>query len=189
MKKFTLVILLAFFSGTSGIYAQTGCSTASFYIGVNAVNAKDILCLSKTSDKDKTLFFTFGIWCSPCRHHLPNAMKLAKDKNLDFYVLLIEKENSDKTKKAIDYLKAIDSSMKILVLKDSSYGTAAGKKYKKFLKEITPPQFENIDGMSKYIVIDRNEKVLMVTNWKKKKKNDWKDDSEMIKTRILPVLQ
>ncbi|MFZ1527850.1 MAG: hypothetical protein WAT19_03810 [Ferruginibacter sp.] len=61
-------------------------------------------------------------------------------------------------------------------------------KYKKFLKELTPPQFENIDDMSKYIIIDRNEKVLMITNWKNNRKNDWKDDSEMIKSRILPVL-
>ncbi|MFZ1527849.1 MAG: thioredoxin family protein [Ferruginibacter sp.] len=112
----------------SRVYAQTGCSAPSFYSAANAVNAKHLFCLGKTSGKDKILFFTFGIWCGPCRHHLPNAIKLSKDKNLDFYVLLIEKENSDKTKKAIDYLKAIDSSMKILVLKDSSYGTTPDRK-------------------------------------------------------------
>ena len=42
--------------------------------------------------------------------------------------------------------------------------------------------------MSKYIVIDKKGKVLMVTNWKDNREYDWEDDSNMIKERIIPIL-
>ena len=57
-----------------------------------------------------------------------------------------------------------------------------------FLAEITPPEFENINDMSKYIIIDKKGKVLMVTNWKDNRDYDWEDDSNMIKERIIPIL-
>ena len=189
MKSSRFVFLFTILFSFIIVKAQSHCDTlSSFYKDASAVNKDDVICLSKNSNKEKSLFYTFGIWCSPCRAHLPNAIKLAKDYNLDFYVLLIEKENSEKTKNAIDYLKNIEKTIKVLILKDITYGTKAGSKYKKFLKEITPANFENIDDMSKYILVNKQGKIVMVTNWKDNRENNWKDDSEMIKKRILPVL-
>ena len=190
MKSSKAVVILISLLNSVTSLAQSECNVSkSFYNDVTAVNYQDVICLSKKSTKEKTLFFTFGIWCAPCRHHLPNAIKLSQDYNLDFYVLLIEKENSEKTKQAIDYLQKIDKNIKILVLKDVSYGSKPGKKYEKFLNEITPTNFENIDDMSKYIIINNQGEIIMVTNWKDNKGNDWKDDSKMIKNRIIPVLK
>lgn len=190
MKMIKLLLPCFVFLFPIQVFSQSHCDTAkSFYDHVKAANAADMICLAKTSAKTKTLFYTFGSWCAPCRAHLPNAMKLTKDYNLDFYVLLIEKENSGKTQEAISYLRNIDSAINILILKDQTYGDASGKKYKKFLSEITPRKFENINDMSKYIILNNTGEVLMVTNWKDNRKNDWRDDSEMIKSRIIPVLK
>ena len=155
---------------------------------IYAVNKKDIICLSKNTSKDKTLIFTFGIWCAPCRLHLPNAIKLAEKYNLNFYVLLIEKEKSKIVKSTINYLKKVKPDINILILKDE-YGKRKNKKYKKFLTDITPSKFENINDMSKYIIIDKKGEVIMVTNWKDNKDNDWRDDSKMIEKTIIPVLK
>ncbi|MEH6764687.1 MAG: hypothetical protein V7655_09330 [Aequorivita antarctica] len=155
------------------------------------VDKNDIICLSQNSEKEKTLVYTFGTWCAPCLKHLPNAIELAKNYNLDFYVLLVDKENSDKELVAIQYLKQTEETtnfkIKVVNLKDKNGNP--NKKYKQFLNEITPSSFENINDMSKYIILDKLGNVLMVSNWKDNKENDWDDDSEMIQKRIVPVLK
>lgn len=190
MKTIAALVIFGIFFNRPAASAQATCDTAtSFYTGVKAVNYNDLICLSKNAGEKKTLLFTFGSWCVPCRYHLPNAIKLAKDYDLNFYVLLTEEEKSIYTKKAVDYLTNIDSSLNILVLKDKSYGVSSKKKYNKFLSEITPAAFENINDMSKYIIINNQGVVIMVTNWKDNRRNDWKDDSKMIQDRIVPVLK
>jgi hypothetical protein len=42
--------------------------------------------------------------------------------------------------------------------------------------------------MSKYIILDKLGTVLMVTNWKNNRENDWEDDSQMIEKTIKPIL-
>ena len=187
MNKYYYIIFLILSSHIC--FSQNGiCElTKSEYNEINTVDKNDVICLAKNSKKDKTLIFTFGIWCSPCRKHLPNAIKLAEENDLDFYVLLMDKEDNVRVSSAIEYLKNIKQNINILVLKDSD-GKRPNIKYKKFLTEITPPEFENINDMSKYIVIDKKGKVLMVTNWKDNREYDWEDDSNMIKERILPIL-
>lgn len=155
------------------------------------VDEDDIFCLAQNSRKSKTLFYTFGIWCEPCLKHLPNAIKLAKDFDLNFYVLLMDKENSDEELKAILFLNQVEEKIqykiKVLNLKDEN--GRPNKKYKSFLAAITPSNFENINDMSKYIILNNTGKVLMVTNWKDNRDYDWEDDSKMIENRILPILQ
>ncbi len=155
------------------------------------VDKDDIICLAKTSKKEKTLVYTFGTWCAPCLKHLPNAIKLARENDLEFYVLLTDKENSDRELTAIGFLKQIQEKInfeiKVLNLKDEN--GKPNKKYKQFLDEITPSEFENINDMSKYIILDKLGNVLMVTNWKDNRENDWEDDSKMIEKRIKPILK
>lgn len=183
--KILLVSLLLNFL----LNAQENCNLkTSKENDIYAIDTKDIKCIAQNSTKKNTLFFTFGIWCEPCRLHLPNAIKFAKENNLDFYVLLVEAENDEKTKQAIDYLKKIKNDINVVVLKDEIYGVKRSKKNKKFVAEITPKELENIDDYSKYILVNKDGKVIMVTNWKDNKGNDWRDDTEMVKKRILPLL-
>jgi|TARA_R100000306_G_C4359627_1_gene134624 thiol-disulfide isomerase/thioredoxin len=155
------------------------------------VDADDIICLAKKSNKEKILVYTFGTWCAPCLKHLPNAIGLAKNYDLDFYVLLIDKENSQREFDAIEYLNQIQEKNNLeinrVILKDSN--GRPNKKYKLFLDKITPNQFENINDMSKYILIDNLGNVLMVTNWKDNRENNWEDDSKMIEKKIIPLLE
>lgn len=155
--------------------------------GIIAVDTNDIRCIAQNAAQKNTLFFTFGIWCEPCRLHLPGAIKFAKTHNLNFYVLLVEPEDDAKTSQAIDYLRKLDPGINIAVLKDS-YGLKRSRKNKNFVKEITPQNLEAIDDYSKYILLDKSGKVLMVTNWKDNRDNDWRDDTAMVKRKLLPLL-
>lgn len=158
-------------------------------LGIEVVSKKDMVCIAKNSDKKYTMLFTFGIWCAPCRQHLPNAIGLADKYNTNFYVLLIDKEESKLTKGAVNYIRKSYPKAKILVLSDEVYKGGARAKNKLFLTEITPSKFENIDDMSKYIIMDKNGETLLVTNYKDMEGDDWKDDSGMIKRKIIPVLE
>ena len=170
-------------------YSQRNCNLQlSKNNDIYAVDVTEMKCIAQNSDKKNTLFFTFGIWCEPCRLHLPNAIKFAAENNVDFYVVLVEAETDGLAKQAIDYLKKIKSDINILILKDEIYGLKRSKKNKKFVTEITPKELENIADYSKYILINNTGKVLMVTNWKDNQENDWTDDTKMVKKRIAPLL-
>lgn len=165
------------------------CNFTSFdESSIQSVDKNDILCLARNSSQPSTLIYTFGIWCAPCRAHIKNAIKLSENYDTELFVLLIEKEQSSFTERAIQFLREQKKDIKIIILKDSVYGKNRRSKNKKFLTEITPSQFENIDDMSKYILIDKTGKVLMVTNYKDMEGDDWKDDTGMIKRRIVPLL-
>ena len=186
MKKIItlLILLLTIYS-----YAQqTATDSIHEKVNIVAVDANSIVTAAKKSDKKNTLFFTFGIWCEPCRLHLPDAIKLAKEHDLNFYVLLVDsKESEDRIKMAVSFIKEIDKDVKIAILNDEVYGTKLKKRNKKFLTEITPPQFENIDDFSKYILLDNTGKVIMVTNYKDND-GDWRNDSKIVEKKILPLL-
>jgi len=158
-------------------------------VDVVSVDAAALRRIAKDSPKKNTLFYTFGIWCEPCRLHLPTAIKLAKDYDLDFYVIIVDAQTSSKTPNAADYLKKQDKDIKIAVLSDAAYGEKTQKRNTKFVTEITPSQFENIDDFSKYILLNKKGEVIMVTNYKDNKGNDWRDDSKMVQKRIVPLLE
>ncbi|MEN2400944.1 hypothetical protein GKZ90_0014255 [Flavobacterium sp. MC2016-06] len=155
---------------------------------IYAIDTKDLKCIAENSKTKNTIFFTFGVWCKPCRLHLPNAIQFSIENNIDLYILLVEAEGDEKTKEAIKYLKGIKEDIKIVILKDELYGTKRSEKNKKFVTEITPKDFENIDDYSKYILLNNKGEILMVTNWKDNNGNDWRDDSKMIQKKILPLL-
>ena len=184
MKRFLL--LLAFVCSLNANAQQT--KTELKNVNITTVDSNDIYKLAQKSGKKNTLFYTFGIWCEPCRLHLPTAIKLAKDYDMEFYVLLVDPQTSEKITGAVTYLQKLDKNIKIGVLKDAVYGDKTKKRNKKFVTEITPPQFENIDDFSKYIVLNAKGEVIMVTNWKDNP-GDWKDDSDMVTNRIVPLLK
>ncbi|MCF6168772.1 thioredoxin family protein [Lutibacter sp.] len=182
-----IYILMLLYSNM--MYSQkNNCNITKGSKEIIKVNKEDVICLSRHTNKNGVLIYTFGIWCSPCVLHLPNALKLAQDYNLDLYVLLIDKEDDFKTiNLTVNYLKKTREDINIAILKDESEKNR-NRKYKRFLKKITPQQFENINGMSKYILINKKGDVIMVTNWKDNKKYDWRDDSFMLKEKIIPLL-
>ena len=153
---------------------------------IYTVDSHDILCLARTSKKEKTLVFTFGRWCKSCRIDLPSVIKLVKEYNLEFYVLLTDEENSYGEKAALEYLDYMKNLHRIefetFILRDED--GSQNLKYLRFLRRITPDNFENHNGMSKHILIDKSGEVLMVTNWKDSKKYK----SKLIEEKIIPLL-
>ncbi len=182
MKK--LLLVCAFVCTFAGIAQENATN-----VNITVVDAAALKTIAKASPKKNTLFYTFGIWCEPCRLHLPTAIKLAKDNDLDFYVIIVDSEKSDKTPAAVSFLKEQDKDIKIAVLSDAAYGEKTKKRNKKFVSEITPPQFEDIDDFSKYILLNKQGEVIMVTTYKDNEGNDWRDDSKMVQKRIVPLLE
>ncbi|MCW4467900.1 hypothetical protein OGH69_02895 [Flavobacterium sp. MFBS3-15] len=183
MKKIYLLIL--FFASLSAFSQDTIVRGNKIKI-ITSASVKNV---ASSSDKKNTLFYTFGIWCEPCRLHLPTAIKLAKDYDLDFYVIVVDALSSDNAIKAFDYLSQLDKGIKLAVLSDNEYGIKTKKRNTKFVSEITPAGFENIDDFSKYILLNQQGEVIMVTNYKDNQGNDWRDDSKMVEKRIVPLLK
>ncbi len=114
---------------------------------------------------------------------------------IDAYVLLIDQEDNKRNFASREHIydlkrnSNLPTNTNILVLKNLEKG-GKSKKYKDFLAKITPSQFENIDDMSKYIVLNQQGEVQMVTTWKDSKDDpDWKDDKPMIQRLVIPLLQ
>ena len=186
MKKL-IIILLILFAQVS--ISQENCQSTKSELGnITLVDSDSLTCLAKQSENRNTVIYTFGIWCSPCRLHLKNAINIKEKYDVNLLVLLTESENDKIIQKTIDYLYSIDSTIEIVLLKDK-YGKKRSKKYKNFLKEITPKNFENLNGMSKYLVFDKEGEVIMVTTWKDNREYDWEDDSNMLKEKVIPLLK
>ena len=152
------------------------------------VGTEDLKCLAKNSDKRNTIFFTFASWCQPCLYHLLNFKKIEKFYNVDSYVLFMDNEGSERIKSAVDYVLKDYPEAKIVILKDREKKN--GRKYKDFVKEIMPSQYEVITDMSKYIILNNSGEVQLVANWKDGKDDpDWKDDEPQIKRIVLPLLE
>ena len=187
MKRFLILCAFAY-----SVCACAQQATEAKVIPANAnilsVDSNDVYKLAKQCGKKNTLFYTFGIWCEPCRLHLPTAIKLAKEYDLEFYVLLVDPQTSNKVTNAVYYLHKIDKDIKIAVLKDAVYGDKRQKRNTKFVTEFTPPQFEMIDDYSKYILLNNQGKVIMVTNWQDNP-DSWEDDSDMVQIKIVPLLK
>jgi hypothetical protein len=43
--------------------------------------------------------------------------------------------------------------------------------------------------MSKYLVFNKTGEIEMITTWKDNRKYNWKDDSNMIKNKIIPLIK
>ncbi|MEC5173311.1 MULTISPECIES: thioredoxin family protein [Chryseobacterium] len=186
MKKLSILIGILFLQNVLAQEEKCGLQKSEF--NIYKVNAEDVKCLAKNSDKRNTIFFTFARWCTPCLYHLPNFKKIEEFYSVDSYVLLIDNEGSNMTKLAVDYVLEGYPNAKIVVLKDKEKKN--GRKYKDFLKEITPSQSELVTDMSKYIVLNTSGEVQLVTSWKDNKEYpEWKDDSSTIKRIVLPLLE
>jgi thiol-disulfide isomerase/thioredoxin len=184
-----IVVTLFFILFINNSFSQDNCSLLRNKLdNIKIVDVNDLQCISRQSKNENTIVYTFGIWCAPCRLHLKNAINLKYQYDVNLLILLIEPETDRIIQSTIDYIHKIDSKIEIVLLKDK-YGKKRGKKYKNFLKEITPKKFENLNGMSKYLVFNKKGEIEMITTWKDNRNNDWKDDSNMIKDKIVPLLR
>lgn len=182
MKK---IILILFLLSVYFIEAQN-CEIKKNNYNLLNVTAKKVKCLAKKYE-GFTLIYTFGLWCKPCIVHLNDVLELTEKYNLNLLILAVDrnKTNYAITKK---YLNSKKKGITIMSL-DDSYGKNENKKYKKFLREITPDKFNNINGMSKYILLNKQGEVLMVTSYKDRLKNEkWENDKPMLKRKIIPFL-
>ena len=179
-----IMLLLFFFSNF--IFAQK-CEIEMNEYGLGEVGVDEIKCMAKNYE-GFTLIYTFGLWCQPCIVHLDTLIKLAESYNLNLGVLVIDRNESNfaYSKK---YLQNKKADINVFSINDS-YGKRSNQQYKVFLKEITPDKFLNVNGMSKYILLNSKGEVVMVTSYKDKlKEEDWKDDMPMLKRKIIPFLE
>jgi thiol-disulfide isomerase/thioredoxin len=182
MKKILITLMLVI---NLVAYGQN-CEINKDNYGLLKVDVSDIKCIAK-SDKKFTLVYTFGLWCEPCIVHLKDVLDLAENYNLKLLVLVIDR-NETNYAYSKKYLESKKEGIKVMSLKNI-YGKREKKRYKNFLSEITPKKFNNIDDMSKYILLDKNGKVLMVTSYKDNLKGeDWKNNKPMLKRKIIPFL-
>jgi thiol-disulfide isomerase/thioredoxin len=186
MKKGIVILAISLYSFFSAQENKCGIIKSEF--DIPSVGVEDVKCLAKNSNKRNTLFYTFARWCGPCLYHLPQILSVEKEYNVDIYVLLIDPEGSKMTKLAKDYVLEDFPNAKILILKDGKGGKT--KNYKNFLSEITPKKFENIRDMSKYIVLNNQGEVQLVTSWKDEKDDpDWRDHQPVINRLVIPLLE
>lgn len=188
--KFLFVLLLLFFvKGYSQTLIEKCKLPKSHYESIYSVTVDDLKCLAKNSEQPNTIFYTFGSWCKPCIYHIPTFFLIEKFYKADIYVLLVDPETHNSTAKSRDMVLEAYPLAKILVIKDIE-GKGKSKKYKEFLTKITPTQFENIDDMSKYIVLNQKGEVQLVTSYKDSENDpDWKNDQPMVKRIVLPLLE
>ncbi|WP_209390401.1 hypothetical protein [Chryseobacterium sp. RR2-3-20] len=102
--------------------------------------------------------------------------------------MLVDPEANNSIEKSKDMVLEAYPHAKILVIKDIQ-GKGKSKKHNEFLTKITPAQFENIEDMSKYIVLNQKGEVQLVTSYKNSENDpDWKNDQPMVKRIVLPLL-
>lgn len=184
------IIFSLFFSSTI-IFAQSAiekCKLEKSELGSYRVDAEDVKCIAKNSEKPNSVFYTFASWCAPCIYHLDTFMSIEKNYNADLYVLLMDVEKMNMVYQAQELVKKDYPNAHILIIKDVE-GRGKNKKYKKFLDDITPSNFLNIKDMSKYIVLNKQGEVQLVTTYKDDDSKDWRDDSGMVKKLVLPLLE
>lgn len=188
-KLVFLLLLLFCVKGYSQKVIEECKLPKSHYEGIFSVAVDDLKCLAKKSEQPNTIFYTFGSWCKPCIYHIPTLFLIEKFYKADIYVLLVDPETNNSIEKSKDMVLEAYPHAKILVIKDIE-GKGKSKKYKEFLSKITPAQFENIDDMSKYIVLNKKGEVQLVTSYKDSEKDpDWKNDQPMVKRIVLPLLE
>jgi len=147
------------------------------------VDVEKTICIAQNSDKDITIFLTYAEYCVPCKEKIPKVMELSEKYNADFYLLLIGKEDDDFfNKKTLSAINSYNKLLKAVIITDLLYGENTLKyvyrkrlieligqrhseKYREYLKQITPPKFENTNELSKFIVLNKKGEVLLVTSY------------------------
>ena len=205
----TVLFLVSFFTANAQTQTEKCNLTRSVFSRLYTVNVEEVICLAQNSDKDITIFYTYAEWCSPCRRKLPEAIKLAEKYNVDFYVLLMDREGDRlRLGGALQTLDSVyNNQLKAVIISDELYseramekfarrsrrgfvlvstGIVERDKYKNFLTLITPPESEIDNGMSKFIVLNKKGEVLLVTNHKDYEGTN--DDSKLFE-RVVRVIE
>ena len=212
----TALFLVSFFIANAQIKnaQMEKCNlTRSVFSRLYTVNVEDVICLAKNSERDITIFYTFAYWCVPCRRELPRVIRLAKELNTDFYVLLIEQEsNRLEIGRALQkFYTRYNNELNVVVLSDSMLSERAQRraqrraergfvlvdtgslerdKYINFLTQITPPEVGNIiPGMGLYIILNNKGEVLWVTNQRDAQGLRGEEASERVRERVRQVIE
>lgn len=120
-------------------------------------------------------------------------MKLQTNYDVDFYLLLVDKEDSHYAYLAKEYIIERFNKAKIFIIKDVE-GRGRSKKYNKFLEDIHPLKSEIINDMGKFIVLNKEGQVLKITSYKDFKKDEHTKEKlfgvqPMFEREIAPLLK
>lgn len=186
-----VIYIICIFLISSFFAAQEKCETfESASLHIKKVDKNDLICIAKNSDQPITVFYTFASWCQSCRMHLLQALYLEKYYKSNVYILLVEGESDPRIINGINYIKKYAPDGKMVVLKDDIYEGGVKKRNRKFVREITPAQFENIDDFSKFIIMNKEGETLLVTTYKDSENDpNWTDAMPMIKRKVIPLLE
>ena len=68
-------------------------------------------------------------------------------------------------------------------------GARHREKYTKYITQITPPEFEDSNDMGKFIVINKEGKVILVTNYKDSQNAEDKDDDSLCFQKVIKAIE
>lgn len=180
MKCYLSFVLILVCFIWSNAQSNVCCLPRSAHSDLYTVDAEQVRCLARNSERDLTMFYTFADWCTYCKKSLPEVVGLAEKYGTELYLLLVDEE--DETYYSIDRTIAMldtvyHNTLKAVIITDSLYtprtvrklnapirkiidikGKSAREKYSRFLKDISPN--EETAGMGKLIVLDRQGEVL-----------------------------
>lgn len=135
---------------------------------IYSINSENIFELIKSSNKEYHLIYSFATWCAPCREYLPMLLDfIEKNKNVEIYILLIEKDGSKGLLNSKIFFDKIKTFNKPLFCITSDEYKKAKKIYYKFVKEIVPNHTEF--GLSLNLLLNNKGEVLYASTYNENK--------------------
>lgn len=178
--------IIIFFTGI--LFGQSEkCVQNSYFEQIKAINSDGLRCLATSSGKSNTIFLTYARWCGPCLYKIHTLFKLADEYDVELYVLMMDPENQRITYLGMEYVLEVNPNAKIVIIKDEGK-KGKKRKYRDFLKKITPVNQDVIDDMGKWIVYDSEGSLKLITSYKDTEEETDKYDRAMVKRLIIPLL-
>ncbi|WP_452230646.1 TlpA family protein disulfide reductase [Lacinutrix sp. MEBiC02404] len=190
MKKTCLYLLLFFCFGAikaqNTLKANEILNTKDFVIELSipketevySINSDTILELIKSSDKEYHIIYSFTTWCGPCREYLPMLLDYVETNNIELYIIIIEKDASEKLYNSKVFFDKMESFKKPLYCITSGKSKNPKKKYYEFVESIKPNHNEY--GLSLNILFNNKGEVLYASTYNESKEEILKTLNQLI---------
>ncbi len=119
------------------------------------VNAEQVRCLARQSEKDITLFTPYVTLCAGCKYGLPTILELSKRLDVDVYVLSMDEDNVYGkyliNEMAVVLDTMLHNEMKAVIISDSLYRPETRKKLDRSIRKYV--YFFNNKSLEKYYTL------------------------------------
>lgn len=131
-----------------------GVFTDTLSSNIYEINKNDFHGLIKNSKKKYHLIYVFAWWCKPCIETFPAVLDhFYKNKNIELYILNIERNNSKDLKHLQDILKKQYHIKKATFMISEVYGKRPKKKYTNFIYDLVPEHEKY--GLGLFLLFDK----------------------------------